>query len=289
MPLTSDNMGNMGNMGIAPSSMQGAYPAGSLPFADALTKTPPATATVMPPRVGHADVPFKILKGRVFPFAAWGPAFRAQVVLADFAATKWAAVKEKADPKLGIILGGSNTFDSVLVEELNYLREVAAPKRAGRMTEIIAQADDASPYWSDMLLAGPSIRPFTWTLVEIGRAVGQMIVMHFKAKYNRPRPAQVYPALMPPILTPPHPSYPNSHALQSLLMSGCAAAAVPDLEEPLIALARRVGENREIAGLHYLSDRKASEHIAAAVLEPLKQCGEFQNVLAAAKKEWRKR
>ncbi|MBN8900380.1 MAG: hypothetical protein J0H57_05040, partial [Rhodospirillales bacterium] len=57
-----------------------------------------------------------------------------------------------------------------------------------------------------------------------------------------------------------------AHALQSNIMSGLVALACPDLKEPLQALAPRVGQNREIAGMHYPSDRTASEKMAKAVL-----------------------
>jgi hypothetical protein len=73
--------------------------------------------------------------------------------------------------------------------------------------------------------------------------------------------------LMPLLLTPPHASYPNAHALQSYLMSRLVARVRPELAEPLEALALRVGQNREIAGVHYPSDRIASEKMATEILK----------------------
>lgn len=293
MALTSNNMGNMGNMGLAPSAEGGAYPAASLPFGDLLTKP-----SAGPPRsllVGSALLEFGVVRKRRFPDEAWHPSFRAQTILAEFAATKWPALLKDSgfapDPK--VILDGknykytvTNSFDDIVEDEIKDLLALAASRRPVRLAEIVAQADDARPYWSDMLLAGPAIRPYIWTLVETGLAVGQMVAMHFKAQYSRARPAQVYPALMPPILTPPHASYPNAHALQSLLMSGCAKLAAPELSDPLDALANRIGENREIAGVHYPSDRIASQHIADKVLPQLQKCQKFKDVLKKAKLEY---
>jgi membrane-associated phospholipid phosphatase len=131
--------------------------------------------------------------------------------------------------------------------------------------------------------------------------------MHFKARYNRPRPGQLYPALMAPVPSPGHPSYPNAHMLQARLMSMlvCMAeqgfvAAVPN--ETIVArlkdagetsrwpfleqLADRVGQNREIAGLHYPSDTAAGKCMADQIAELLvERSALLTNLLKRANEE----
>jgi hypothetical protein len=97
---------------------------------------------------------------------------------------------------------------------------------------------------------------------------------------------------MPLLLTPPHASYPNAHALQSYLMSGLVARVRPDLEDPLNGLALRVAQNREIAGVHYPSDREASERMAKGVLAFLDKLqsekdSAYASIVNRAAIEWR--
>ena len=212
--------------------------------------------------------------------ASWHPWYLAQAVMAEFAYETWKDTVASADP------GAPDNSPDKLQEEMKRLLWLAGTERPRRMAEIIKQAEDARPYWANVLGSNPVARPATWTLVEIGMAVGQMVGMHFKYKYQRPRPVSIYPALITPILTPPHPSYPNNHSLQALMMSGCCGMACPALEKPLAALALRVGENREVASVHFASDRAASEHIAPKILNVLKEGNRFKEVLRRAEEEW---
>jgi hypothetical protein len=222
--------------------------------------------------------PYTIVTGAKFPDLGWDPALRAQVILAEFAAAGW---QSQVDP------GPPRDAPADLVAEISSMAELANTNlRERRLAEIIAQAQDASIYWTDMLMLTPAARPWTCCLIAAAQAVGQMVAMHFKYKYMRQRPVQVFPAIMPPVTTPPHPSYPNSHALQGHLISLCVAAACPVLRDPLMALADRVGENRVIAGLHFPSDTSASVTMAGELMPLLSAGAEFQKVLAGATAEF---
>jgi acid phosphatase (class A) len=63
------------------------------------------------------------------------------------------------------------------------------------------------------------------------------------------------------------------------------AAIVPKAEKALIALADRIGENREIAGVHFPKDTEAGRHIARQAFQLLKKCPTFSQVLEAARSE----
>ena len=101
-------------------------------------------------------------------------------------------------------------------------------------------------------------------------AVGQMVGMYWKHHFQRARPVQLFPAVMPLILTPPHPSFPNNHSFQSHLIAYTVQAA---FEEPvagamhaqLMALADRIGNNRVVAGVHFPTDTDAGKFLARAM------------------------
>ena len=130
--------------------------------------------------------------------------------------------------------------------------------------------------------------------------IGALAAMHFKQKYNRPRPSQYRPALLPPIPIPGHASYPSGHATQAHLMALLLGEALSALGSPhqaalqttLGALARRIARNREIAGLHFPSDSAGGQQLAASIFAAMqKQAqaqagGAFQEAFAAAKAEW---
>ena len=55
-----------------------------------------------------------------------------------------------------------------------------------------AQADDATTFWANLLIMYPASCPATFTLMEIGKAVGTMMTMCLQDASGA-RPVQVYP------------------------------------------------------------------------------------------------
>lgn len=85
--------------------------------------------------------------------------------------------------------------------------------RDERHAEIVGQAEDFTLYWANLLMAGPGSRPSTSLMILALTRIGTLVGMRYKCLYERPRPVEVYPALMPCILTSPHPSYPHTRRL----------------------------------------------------------------------------
>jgi hypothetical protein len=269
------NEGNEGNQGGAPITigMTTTYPMSGL-----LT---PAEPTVVAPGPGGGvpvTLSFPLIKvaDDGFPPGAWDSALRAQIVLAELGSTDW--LKTIVLPKLY----GPNTLDAEIRELFGHI----GGARVARRDEIIAQAQDASGYFSDLLMMDSGGRPATRRLVVTAFTVGQMVGMYFKSQFKRPRPSQVYPALMPPLPIPGHPAYPNAHALQSGLAAECVSRACPQIREPAWSLAVRIAQNREIAGLHYPSDKRASWILIPQLMPWLDKCDEFNKMMDEAKKEW---
>lgn len=69
--------------------------------------------------------------------------------------------------------------------------------------------------------------PYTLGLCKIAETVGFFLAMHFKARFNRPRPSRISHELLPPVEGPGHASYPSGHATQSYLIAEALKAARP--------------------------------------------------------------
>jgi hypothetical protein len=50
-------------------------------------------------------------------------------------------------------------------------------------------------------------------------------------------------------------------------------------------MAHRIGENREVAGVHFPSDTEASKHLAKSVMKLLKKTPRFSEILYRAQEE----
>ena len=222
-------------------------------------------------------LPYPLVGLQEFPASAWDAGLSAKAVLADNSETSWIRRVEKT-------LTDPPSSDAALRLEIRSLIADSVLRKE-RADEIMLQAHNLRLYWMNAL-GTPAARPATWKLIEAALHVGETVGLYFKNKYKRPRPVQIYPALMPLLLTPPHPSYPNNHALQSLLVARLVGAAVPTLAKPLLFLADRIGHNREIAGLHFPSDRVASAALADALVPIALGGSGFQNLIADVSTEW---
>lgn len=226
---------------------------------------------------------FPMLLPTVFPRRSWGATFWATNVVSAFAASPWTQT---------ITVGPPPSNPDTIRDELRVLI-AKARDRPAFAAEIVAQATNPLPYWSDLLNATATTHPATWDAIVCANEVGHVVAMYWKLQYKRPRPVQYYPALMPPILTPPHPAYPSGHALEAMTIARVVEAIIPALtigigtaKGPADTLARRIGENREIAGLHFPSDTAAGFHLADLLAPYLLQMPAFAEIVTAAQVEW---
>lgn len=215
----------------------------------------------------------------------WHPVFLAQAVLAEFC-----TIKDWKTPLKDVLQANlypdPEKQQPQVDDELKRLVYYAMAERPRRLPEILKQADDFRPYFNSLLGGNMVGKAACAALIETGLAVGMMVAMHFKYEYNRPRPWQIYPPLLPPVTTPAHPSFPNGHALQSHIIARCLGRATYGaLWAPAKAMADRIGKNREFLGVHFPSDTKASERLAKTVVELLMGTPRFKEVLARAGSE----
>jgi len=160
--------------------------------------------------------------------------------------------------------------------------------RAERFAEILDQDARLNVYFAQALMLSPTAHPHTLRVIEMTYQIGLMIAVHFKDKWNRARPQQVCPAIMPIIPGPAHPAYPSGHSTQSHLIANALSLVAPRVGPLLKKLAERIAKNREIAGVHFASDSAEGERLAAQAMTLLtdrKLCPIFMREVEAAKAE----
>ena len=203
----------------------------------------------------------------------WSPEWRAQLILAEFAAdASW--------QKMGPTTPLDDRAQSVRGEIAALLNK--RDQRSGRMVEIVSQSDSFVDCWAG-LLGAVGRRPHTQLLIYTGVTIGKMVAMYWKSQFNRARPSQVFPLLLPPISVPAHPSYPSGHATQSHLIAELVAGTLPGIlgnaiRPTLKAMAVRIAENREIAGLHYESDSEAGRELAENIAPMILNLSAFKDM-----------
>lgn len=128
--------------------------------------------------------------------------------------------------------------------------------------------------------------PKTKALLKHVEMDASLAVFHAKKRFNRPRPHQLEPQLRPAIPVPDHPAYPSTHALQGYVVARTLSLLFPNNTEELLAAGVKIGREREIAGIHYPSDAKASRALGEELFDRLQQNEKFLAEVEAAKKEW---
>ena len=158
----------------------------------------------------------------------------------------------------------------------------AAGEREDRFAECFHQqdAEGCISYWLATLGIDPAKHSNTYQLIRYARKLGEMVAMRLKESFNVPRPSQICPAIVPMFDPPRTASYPAGHSLQSYLISYFLKMAMPGIpqSDPLpaswgethkgiFALARRVADNRVIAGVHYDIDSEGGFLVARRMNE----------------------
>jgi PAP2 superfamily len=215
----------------------------------------------------------------VFLRRNWEPDFYGLFVLAEFSRQDWLGKIKLNDPPAN---------DSQETQkEIDFLLDLAETERAAFLPEIEAQNFHFPDYFLRLLMITQASHLFTFFLIKAAARTAEFLMAEYKGKYNRPRPQQLAPALMPPISGQTHPSYPNGHMTNARLIALCLTDAVPAVfAEALSELAELIGRNRERAGVHYPSDTAAGRELATQAHGILKGCIRYQELLDQAKREW---
>jgi acid phosphatase (class A) len=222
---------------------------------------------------GHVapDSTTKGLFGARFPDDGWDPLMKAGIIAGRFAMTQnWMTETDPGYPPDDVLAYPEKTPEEakkIAREKLALeLKDMWHPKntidqRDKQGPEILAQSVGFTGYFFKLLGCSTEVRPRTFLLLLVGIQVGALVCSHWKWKYQRARPGQVWPGINPLIPTPRHPAYPSGHGVQSMLLAEMVAEIAPPLKGSVDAIAKRVTENRVIAGVHYPSDGRAALHV----------------------------
>jgi acid phosphatase (class A) len=107
-----------------------------------------------------------------------------------------------------------------------------------------------------------------------------------KDMWQRPRPSLQDPRIHPIVKLPTNASYPSGHSTWATTIGLVLAQLAPDLKDKLVARGEQIGDDREIAGVHFPSDVTVGRTFGKILFDRMSANPQFQADLAAAKAEF---
>jgi hypothetical protein len=221
------------------------------------------------------------------PPRAWDPVWFQIVLLNEFA-RNWAPTVPMETTLSGILANALTAAEQqnekrTLIELLDF--------RDSAMNEVVSQMTSFDAYFQGALGYTRATHPCTDLLFQGAMRAAEFGSMYYKYRYQRPRPWQLWPELMPPVAVPGHASFPSGHATQAhtvaRVLRTVAAGVVLSVDEISSRLAQRIARGREVLGLHYPSDTHAGEHLAGEIAAAYMGCPTVSRLITAAQQEWK--
>ncbi len=172
--------------------------------------------------------------------------------------------------------------------EVAYLESLVS-KRNGKLNEIKAEVLVTNFRFGNYDYAQLTTeKKFNETSKLILAAYHDLAVVTFdlKKRFNRVRPSIMKKELGHAIEIPLHPAYPSGHAIGAYTIAYLLQELDPSSAKDYLKDAKRIAENREIAGLHYPSDSEAGRLIARQLVDQFLANSNFKRQLQNAKSEW---
>jgi hypothetical protein len=136
-------------------------------------------------------------------------------------------------------------------------------------------------------ITDPEKRPATAALARAANADITAVMFQAKQHFNRVRPSMLDPRIQPAIPIPNHPAYPSGHATQAFMWAYLLCELLPpDHHAAILAGAKRIARDRELAGVHYPSDSSLGKQIARQIVDMWMANPQFRELLNRAKQEW---
>lgn len=226
--------------------------------------------------------PFEV----TMPPRAWDPAYYQIVLLTEFARA-WSPAPA-LDTVLGSILADALLPANKESEKQNLVAMIEF--RDGLLDEMVSQMTSFDAYFQGALGYTQATHPCTNFLYQGAMRAAEFAAMYYKNLFQRPRPWQLWPELMPPVQVPGHASFPSAHSTQShtcaIVLQTVATGVVLSVNDITERLAQRIARGREVLGLHYPSDTVAGEQLAQDVAATFMACPTVARLIAAAQLEW---
>jgi hypothetical protein len=147
-----------------------------------------------------------------------------------------------------------------------------AELRPDRASEIVAQMQPQTPFWSAAVHMHPAHSQKTLEMVELALGFASIICMRFKAAMAVARPVDMSTEIQPIIATPSHSAFPSGHATEAFMIAYTLPYIVSkNLDEQkhyrdqLLKQAERIAVNRTVAGVHFPIDSYAGQLLAKSL------------------------
>lgn len=112
-------------------------------------------------------------------------------------------------------------------------------------------------------------------------------IMRQKRKYDRVRAIYLDNRLKTVVPNPEHPAYPSGHSTEAHFYAHVFSHLNPGKRDVYFKNAKRIAENRELAGVHYPSDTKAGIMLGEQVFTAMMKNEKFRDVLKSASLEFK--
>lgn len=130
-------------------------------------------------------------------------------------------------------------------------------------------------------------RPRTAALAKAANFDITIVMFQAKQHFNRVRPHFLEPRIKPAIPVPDHPAYPSGHSTQAYMWAFLLCELVkPERHSSILAGAKLIATDRELAGVHYPSDTALGRGIARRVVDLWMENPKFRTLVEAARTEW---
>ncbi len=133
----------------------------------------------------------------------------------------------------------------------------------------------------------PARYPKTVALLKDARARARSTLHAAKDRYDRKRPYDADPRVIPAVDKEPSSAYPSGHATYGQVLSRTLAELAPERRDALLAVGATIGHDRVLGGVHWPSDVLAGQKLGAAVADRILANPEFRRALDEVKRsEW---
>jgi acid phosphatase (class A) len=188
------------------------------------------------------------------------------------------------------IFGDEKLMLDYELSDLHRLQDSRTPQEIDRANKDAAELDIfifATVLGAQFNASNPELTATRALSQDICEEANALVTLQ-KAEFGRKRPFLVDPTLKPATdisYLKTSPSYPSGHSLIGYLEALTLAQILPDKRNEILARAQDFGRERNLLGVHYLSDVAAGRSVAYSTFELISKTRRFKDEMAAARKE----
>jgi acid phosphatase (class A) len=171
------------------------------------------------------------------------------------------------------------------IELMLAIRAEATPAARER-----AKSEEHFSVWGFSQVLGPGFSkakmPKTASLLAGVERDSGIVSSRLKKNWARPRPPAQDDRIVPSVDLPKSASYPSGHSIHAMTCARILALLAPAKEADLLQMARLVGYDRVVGGVHFPTDVAAGLALGDEIARQIIASPGFQADLANARSEW---